>query len=353
MRFNSHLRQSFNHVLGEAGNIESKWAMFRASIVEAADRSCDRKVVGACHGGNPRTRWWTPAVRDVIKLKKESYRAFLACGTPEAADRYWQAKQFVASEVAKAITRTWEELGKAMEKDFCMVLVHHQASQEGEASPGFHEDLAFNGCSDSDGESMYGLDGEELWYADFKKGEGVTPQPDFVVHTGYRDGTYQQAVANLDVCKQSLKVTREALKDQKLKRDPPNTPVVYPKDEVELGQKNSLVCHVTGFFPAPVTISWKKNGKTVTQGTTTNAPVFNNEETFSQFSKLEFTPQQGDIYSCSVDHMTLDQPRTRIWEVKQTGPGVGPTVICCLGLTVGLLGVAVGTFFLIKGYECS
>ena len=59
--FNSHLRESFDHVPGEAGDIESKWAMFRASIVKAAERSCGRKVVGACHGGNSRTHWWTPA----------------------------------------------------------------------------------------------------------------------------------------------------------------------------------------------------------------------------------------------------------------------------------------------------
>ncbi|TWW55951.1 hypothetical protein D4764_09G0010010 [Takifugu flavidus] len=70
----------------EAGDIESEWTMFRASIVEAADRCCGRKVVGACRGGNARTRWWTPVVRDAVKLKKESYRALLACGTPETAD---------------------------------------------------------------------------------------------------------------------------------------------------------------------------------------------------------------------------------------------------------------------------
>ena len=68
-----------------------QWAMFCASIVEAADRSCGRKVVGACRGGNPRTRWWTPVVREAVKLKKESYRAFLASGTLEAADGYRQA----------------------------------------------------------------------------------------------------------------------------------------------------------------------------------------------------------------------------------------------------------------------
>ena len=42
---------------GEAGDIESEWAMFLASIIKAADRSHGRKVVGACRGGNSRTRW--------------------------------------------------------------------------------------------------------------------------------------------------------------------------------------------------------------------------------------------------------------------------------------------------------
>ncbi|KAK0150922.1 Craniofacial development protein 2 [Merluccius polli] len=111
--FNSHLRESFDHVPGEAGDIESEWA-----IVKAADQSCGRKVVGACRGGNPRTRWWTPAVRDAVKLKKESYRTFLACGTPEAAGRYRQAKRSAAVAVTEAKTRTWEEFGEAMENDF-------------------------------------------------------------------------------------------------------------------------------------------------------------------------------------------------------------------------------------------
>ncbi|KAI3363917.1 hypothetical protein L3Q82_001514 [Scortum barcoo] len=60
----------------------------------AAVRSCGRKVSGACRGGNfpTRTRWWTPEVRDAVRLKKESYRTMLACGTPDAVDRYRQAK---------------------------------------------------------------------------------------------------------------------------------------------------------------------------------------------------------------------------------------------------------------------
>ncbi|KAK3510524.1 hypothetical protein QTP70_009126 [Hemibagrus guttatus] len=94
--------------------------MFSYSIVDAAIWSCGRKVSGAGCGGNPQTQWWTLEVRDAVKLKKESYRAWLAQGTPEAAEAYWQAKQTAAWVVSEAKNRVWEEFGEAMEKDYRM-----------------------------------------------------------------------------------------------------------------------------------------------------------------------------------------------------------------------------------------
>ncbi|KAK3529134.1 hypothetical protein QTP70_016563 [Hemibagrus guttatus] len=45
--FNSHLRESFNQIPREVGDIESEWTMFSTSIVDAAIRSCGCKVSGA------------------------------------------------------------------------------------------------------------------------------------------------------------------------------------------------------------------------------------------------------------------------------------------------------------------
>ncbi|KAK3540649.1 hypothetical protein QTP70_034466 [Hemibagrus guttatus] len=73
--------------------------------------NCGRKVSGAGRGGNPQTQWWTPEVRDAVKLKKESYQAWLAQGTPEAAEAYRQAKRTTAVVVSEAKTRVWEEFG--------------------------------------------------------------------------------------------------------------------------------------------------------------------------------------------------------------------------------------------------
>ncbi|KAL0153242.1 hypothetical protein M9458_051417, partial [Cirrhinus mrigala] len=116
--FNSHLRQSFNQIPREDGDIESEWTMFSASIVNAAGWSCGCRVSGASRGGNPRTRWWTSEVRDAVRLKKESYRAWLVRGTPEAAEGYRWAKRTAARVVVEAKTRVWEEFGEAMEKDY-------------------------------------------------------------------------------------------------------------------------------------------------------------------------------------------------------------------------------------------
>ncbi|KAK3516914.1 hypothetical protein QTP70_028206 [Hemibagrus guttatus] len=92
--FNSHLRESFNQIPREVGDIESEWTMFSSSIVDTAIRSCGHK------------------------LKKESYRAWLAQGTPEATEAYRQAKRTTAVVVSEAKTRVWEEFGEAMEKDY-------------------------------------------------------------------------------------------------------------------------------------------------------------------------------------------------------------------------------------------
>ncbi len=42
----------------------------------------------------------------------------MACGAPEAADGYRQAKRAAARVVAEAKTRAWEEFGETMEEDY-------------------------------------------------------------------------------------------------------------------------------------------------------------------------------------------------------------------------------------------
>nr|AFD01251.1 MHC class II alpha subunit [Oreochromis niloticus] len=217
-----------------------------------------------------------------------------------------------------------------------------------------HSDIHFGGCSDSDGEEMYGLDAEEVGYADFNKQEFICPQPPFIDPITNPRG-YEISVANLQICRDNMKNAGKGMKDYPPEQDVPSAVMIYARDEVEFGENNTLICHVTGFYPAPVNVSWTKNGQKVT-GSTINVPYPNKDGTFRQTSRLDFTPQLGDIYGCAVKHLSLTQPLTKIYEVQasaRSDPGVGPSVFCGVGLTLGLLGVAAGTFFLVKGNECS
>ena len=49
-----------------------------------------------------------------VKLKKETYKAWVDCWTSEVADSYWQAKRSMAWVVIEAKTQLWEKFDEAM-----------------------------------------------------------------------------------------------------------------------------------------------------------------------------------------------------------------------------------------------
>ncbi|KAM4713929.1 H-2 class II histocompatibility antigen, E-D alpha chain-like [Anableps anableps] len=211
-----------------------------------------------------------------------------------------------------------------------------------------HDDLEVVACSPNNEMDMMTLDDEHVWHADFIQETGVVTMPDFVVHPDFT-GFYERAVEREKFCKDNLKTLRLEMKDIPDPLDPP-TSLIYTAHNVVLGEKNTLICHVSGFCPAPVKVIWIKNGEQVTEGTSISVPFPSKDHTFTQISRLDFTPQLGDIYSCSVDHSSLKKPQSRSWgfEVETSRPSAGPAVLCGIGVTVGLLGGAVGAFFIVK-----
>ena len=57
-------------------------------------------------------------VREAIKVKKEAFRDWKDWRTPNSAERDRRAKNAAVAEVGEANSRTWEQSGEAMEKDF-------------------------------------------------------------------------------------------------------------------------------------------------------------------------------------------------------------------------------------------
>ncbi|XP_051525876.1 HLA class II histocompatibility antigen, DP alpha 1 chain-like [Myxocyprinus asiaticus] len=200
-------------------------------------------------------------------------------------------------------------------------------------------------------EDMIGFDGEEIVHSDFARKQEVYSLPDFS-DPMQAPGFYEQSVTNQQILKGNLDICIKAYKNPPQQMDPPQTSI-YAENDVVLRVENNLICHVTGFYPPYLNISWTKNNEIVTEASLSQYRP-NKDGTYNIFSTLTMTPMEGDIYSCTVNHMSLkDQPQTKTWEVDVALPSVGPAVFCGVGLTLGLLGVAVGTFFLIKGNNCN
>uniref|UniRef100_A0A8C1GPT4 Si:busm1-194e12.11 n=1 Tax=Cyprinus carpio TaxID=7962 RepID=A0A8C1GPT4_CYPCA len=215
-----------------------------------------------------------------------------------------------------------------------------------------HEDFELILCSDTEREVMIGSDEEEVVHVDFNQKRRVETLPDFGDPITYHSH-YEFGVGEIQTCRYNLALWTKCFKSPPPEMDVPQTSI-YLKDDVELGVQNTLICHVTGFYPPSLSISWTKNNANVTEDISLSQYRPSDDGTFNIFSTLKFTPAEGDIYSCTVNHRALQgQPQTKIWDVDVALPSVGPAVFCGVGLTLGLLGVATGTFFLVKGNNCN
>uniref|UniRef100_A0AAR2L098 Ig-like domain-containing protein n=1 Tax=Pygocentrus nattereri TaxID=42514 RepID=A0AAR2L098_PYGNA len=223
----------------------------------------------------------------------------------------------------------------------CAAVLHTEAKFQ-------HKDSHIVLCSETDKEVLYGLDGEEMWHADFSEGKGVITLPEFADPFSYAEGTYESAVAEAEICKQNLDIITKAYKYPAEPKDAPQSSI-YSEDDVELGSNNTLICYITGFYPAHVKVSWTKNDIDVTSEASLSRYYVTDDGTFNLVSRLSFIPKKDDIYTCTVDHAALDRPLTKTWDVQVPPPSLGPTVFCVAGLAAGLLGTAVGIFFFIKG----
>uniref|UniRef100_A0A8C6TVV7 Ig-like domain-containing protein n=1 Tax=Neogobius melanostomus TaxID=47308 RepID=A0A8C6TVV7_9GOBI len=226
--------------------------------------------------------------------------------------------------------------------------------------------VSFGGCSNPDpipdpklrGEEMFGLDGEVYAYADFDRQEAIYPQPEFVDHITY-PGSYYEAVSNQNTCRYNLRVLNEKMKEFPLPLEPPGDPLLYPRAHLRPLQPNTLVCRASGFYPAPVVFSWTRDRQNISSSSVSQA-FPHSDGTFTQFSTIKLLPQEGEVYSCSLEHPKMLLLFIFFYFIfflcgpvsNTSRPGTAPSVFCAVGLALGLVGVAVGTFFLVKGNKC-
>nr|QER90624.1 MHC class II alpha antigen [Acipenser dabryanus] len=202
-------------------------------------------------------------------------------------------------------------------------------------------------------EDDYELDDDELFHIDFEKKEAVQRIPEFAKYWSPPEGVVARAETERQTCIHNVAGYAKCHKYPPEKLAPPRV-TLYHENDLELGKPNTLICFIDGFHPAAIKVTWTKNTLPVTEGVSLTQYYSNKDFTLNMFSYLSFTPELGDVYSCQVQHSALPETLTTFWEPDvQTESDVGETAYCAVGLTLGLLGVAVGTFFLIKGNKCN
>ncbi|XP_056877812.1 beta-2-microglobulin isoform X1 [Takifugu flavidus] len=84
------------------------------------------------------------------------------------------------------------------------------------------------------------------------------------------------------------------------KHTPPKVQV-YSRNPGEFGQKNVLICHVSGFHPPDITIQLMKGEEELKDANQTDL-AFKEDWHFHLTKSVFFTPQHEEAYICKVTH---------------------------------------------------
>ncbi|XP_027380587.1 boLa class II histocompatibility antigen, DQB*0101 beta chain [Bos indicus x Bos taurus] len=110
-----------------------------------------------------------------------------------------------------------------------------------------------------------------------------------------------------------------------------------------LNHHNLLVCSVTDFYPGQIKVRWFRNDQEETAGVVATPLIRNGDWTFQLFMMLEMTPQRGDVYTCRVEHPSLQSPIMVEWRAQSESAqskmlsGIGGFVLGLIFLGLGLI----------------
>ncbi|XP_032533028.1 class II histocompatibility antigen, B-L beta chain-like isoform X4 [Chiroxiphia lanceolata] len=103
-----------------------------------------------------------------------------------------------------------------------------------------------------------------------------------------------------------------------------------------------LLCSVMDFYPAPVQVRWFQDGQELPEHVVATDVVPNGDWSYQVLVLLEIPPRRGVTYSCQVEHVSLEHPLSRHWEMppdtvrSKILVGVGGFVLGLVFLALGL-----------------
>uniref|UniRef100_A0A674JRH2 Ig-like domain-containing protein n=1 Tax=Terrapene triunguis TaxID=2587831 RepID=A0A674JRH2_9SAUR len=131
------------------------------------------------------------------------------------------------------------------------------------------------------------------------------------------------------------------------RRNPDGVDLIKPRVKISTLKAESshrpslLVCSATGFYPSEIATKWFKNGQEETAGVVSRELLHNGDWTFQIQVTLETKPRWGDVYTCQVEHISLQTPITMQW-VAQPDSGKSKMFIGIGGFVLGLSFMVLG-----------
>ncbi|NXF28120.1 HA1F protein, partial [Rhodinocichla rosea] len=95
-----------------------------------------------------------------------------------------------------------------------------------------------------------------------------------------------------------------------------------------------LSCHVYGFYPNSIAVSWMKGGETLDQETEWGGVVPNSDGTFHTWARIEALPEEQEQYRCRVEHPGMPEPGIFAWEPTS---GRNLTVVVAVSVIAAIL----------------
>ncbi|XP_064495579.1 class II histocompatibility antigen, B-L beta chain-like [Pseudopipra pipra] len=125
------------------------------------------------------------------------------------------------------------------------------------------------------------------------------------------------------------------------RRVPPSVSISLVPSSSQPGP-GRLLCSVMDFYPAPVQVRWFQDGQELPEHVVATDVVPNGDWTYQVLVMLEIPPRRGVTYSCQVEHVSLEHPLSRHWEMpldtvrSKILVGVGGFVLGLVFLALGL-----------------